>query len=167
VTRIWLFFVIAMGCSGHHVEDRPVVAPLSVVDDGGRTVVVLTPDNQVLDRSGKPVGRVEWSTAEVTIDDIRQPVTFEVESGGIAVTTMMGTWHVVVQNANELQVNGKHAGKLVAFAPTKDGWRRLAAVVVAIPMLPVTPPDNAVDAAVPTIEPPPPLPPPPPPQQHG
>jgi hypothetical protein len=125
---------------------------------------------QILDRSGKSVGHVEWSTPDVTIGDVRQRVTFEVESGGIAVTTMMGTWDVVVQNANELKVNGKHVGKLVAFVPTKDGWRRLAAVIVAIPMLPVVPPEDPADAAIPTSEVPPATPPPPPPPRrpkHG
>jgi hypothetical protein len=164
VTRIWLFLVITTGCSGHHVEDKTGLVPLTLVDDGGQTVVSLTPDDQLRDRSGKPVGRVDWKTTEVTVGDIRQPVTFEVESGGIALTTMMGTWHVVVQNASELQVDGKHVGKLLAFAPTNDGWRRLAAVVVAIPTLPIVPPESRADAAAPTAEPPPPPPPPPPPK---
>jgi hypothetical protein len=156
-----------MGCSGHHVEDKPVVASLTVLDEDGRTVVALTPENQILDRSGEPFGRIDWRTSEVTVGDIRQPVTFEVEASGIAVTTMMGTWSVVVQNSNELQVNGKHLGTLVAFAPTKDGWRRLAAVVVAIPMLPVAPPEAPADASTPRTEAPPPPPPPPPPLKHS
>lgn len=158
----WLAVVIALlGCSGKHAQDTPAPAPLVLVGDDGHGIITLAPNDAILDGTGALVGHVDWKTPEVIVGEVREALAFDIEPPGITITTTMGAWHVAVDGTRELRVDGKPAGKLTGVTRSKEGWRRLAALVLAIPMLPLppvapAPPDAAPEIVAPTPPPPPP-----------
>jgi hypothetical protein len=151
--------IVLIGCSSQHA-DKPASGSLSVIDEGGRGIVTLSSKDELTDGAGLVIGRVDWRAPQVIIGDIRQPLVFDREPTGLSVSTPMGQFHAAVENGVELSVSGKHVGKLVGFSSTKEGWRHLAALVLAIPMLPTPPRGSSPDAAVDLVPPPPPPPPP-------
>jgi hypothetical protein len=140
---------------------------MTLSDDAGHAIAALTENDRISDSTGAEVGHVDWKTPEVIVGTYREALAFDVEIHGISVVTTMATFHVLVDESSELVVDGRRVGKLTGFSPSKEGWRRLAALVLAIPMLP-TPPRAAPTPASEVASPPPPPPPPPaPPSQRN
>ncbi|MEO6777066.1 MAG: hypothetical protein ABI467_29310 [Kofleriaceae bacterium] len=153
-----------LACGKHATPPPAKPTPLALAGDAGQVIVTLTPEDTLTDATGTAIGQVDWKPPVVTVGTTRETLAYDVEGAGISLVTTMGRFHVEVDAAMQLRVDDKPAGTLSGFARTKEGWQRLAALVLAIPMLP-TPPERS--RAAPPAPPPsdnvaPPPPPPPP-----
>lgn len=136
--------------SGHKATQQPLVI------DG---VCSLTTSDHVLDKGGTDVGLFDRARREVAIGSIRQPVKFTTEGEGIVVASELHPIHVQV-TGDRLRIDDKDLAVIEGF--DKSRWLDLAALVTAIPALPVR---EAVDAGIDSAggdDVPPPPPPPPP-----
>lgn len=58
--RAWaVVLLLIVGCSKRGGMDESASPTLRLVDDNGHAIVALDPDDLILDRTGKPIGRVE------------------------------------------------------------------------------------------------------------
>lgn len=150
-----LILCLLIACSRKKHE----VVPLRIDDEQGKAIATLTVDHRVLDATGHDVGVFDPVAREVTIGAIRQPVKFTNVKNRVDVVTQLGTLNVVV-TGERVSLDGKSFGRLSGF---HDNWLELAALMTAIPALPVPKPiDAGLDATSEDVPPPPPPPPPPP-----
>jgi hypothetical protein len=154
-----LALLIAMTACSRTPKSAP--EPLVISD-----TCTLTTENHVLDETGADVGTFDPATREVTVGSIRLPVRFTKKPDGIEVEVEQIGPFIVHLHGNDITIDNAHVTKpLVARLSGfhVDRWLELAALVTAIPILPVHEPiDAGVDsgAAGPEVPPPPPPPPP-------
>jgi hypothetical protein len=141
----WIYFVLfafTVAC-GDKEKPAPAMTPALTLSKDGRAIATLTSDDAITDSRGAVVGKVNWNKPEVSVGSVSEVLAFDILDNSVSVVTAMGTFDVTVDDANQMHVNGAPAGTLAGFARTKDGWRRLAALVLAIPMLPSSPEGSA------------------------
>ncbi len=156
--RTAVLLVVITACSRSPKAARE---PLVISD-----TCTLTVANHVLDETGADVGTYDPATREVTVGSLRVPVGFTKAPDGIVVELQGLGPFIVHVHGDEITIDNAHVTKpLVARLSGFHGdrWLELAALVTAIPILPVHEQiDAGVDsgAAGPEVPPPPPPPPP-------
>ena len=155
--RTAILVVVMSACSRSPKATRE---PLTISD-----TCTLTSANRVLDETGTDVGVFDRAAREVTVGSLRVPVRFTKKPDGIVVELQGLGPFIVHVRAEDITIENANVTKpLVARLSGFHGnWLELAALVTAIPILPV---HEQIDAGVgsgaagPEVPPPPPPPPP-------